>query len=293
MQSQGWDPKKIKDTQELIMTGVVKSEDLKQMEIDRQAYKAKHGVDPPWAGSPTAWKQDIANTQELNASVNKARETHATVLPTLTDMKNRIASIKQNPNLDKLLSDPVKRQQAQLLLNADPTTPWATVLKLLPAGSKSLSQEELNLVSDIRQLNGQEYGAALQTLHQTRPAASEVAAMKTGIGQTQALELDPKAYRDQALDSLDDYIKTEIATSYGASQNFKDMPEEYRPYVNPQFVKGGSRHLEDSGSDDWADKVKPGAEEIETARKAIVSGKKTRAQVDRWMRAHGMRAEGY
>ena len=58
------------------------------------------------------------------------------------------------------------------------------LIKTLPAGKPVLNSQEMQLVSQIRQLNGQEYAEALNTLHQTRPAASEITAMKTGIGQT-------------------------------------------------------------------------------------------------------------
>ena len=125
----------------------------------------------------------------------------------------------------------------------------------------------MQLVSQIRQLNGQEYAEALNTLHQTRPAASEITAMKTGIGQTQSIsEMDADSYRKQALDPLSEGVKTTIGNSYGASQQLKNMPSEYRTFVSPQFLAGGSRALENNGSESWAAGTQITPEEVQTAK---------------------------
>jgi hypothetical protein len=186
----GWDPKKIKDTQELIMTGVVKSEDLKQMELDRQAYKTKHGVDPPWAGDPSGWKQSVQNTAQLNESVNAARDTHGKNIGAVTDMNNRVEAIKKSPALDGLLkSSGLKKQAAKSLLLTDPLTPINTLIQSLPAGV-SFTPEERGVIDNIRQLKGQEYGTALQRLSMSRPAASEITGIQQGLGQIQNFDLD-------------------------------------------------------------------------------------------------------
>ena len=276
MQQQGWDPQRIKDTQNLIMTGVVKSQDLAQMELDRQAYKAKHGVDPSWAGNPSAWRQSVQNTAQLNESVNAARDVHGKNIATITDMNNRVQAIKNNPALDSVLnSSGLKKQAAKSLLLTDPLTPINTLIQSLPAGV-SFSPAELGVIDNIRQLKGQEYGAALQRLSMARPAAAEITGIQNGLGQVQNLDLDPKTYKEQALDDMDEMLKTARANSFGASQNFRDMPEDLRPYADPQYLKGGTRNLEGSGSEDWADKVKMAPEEIAAAHKLIASGKMAR-----------------
>lgn len=298
MQSQGWDPKKIKDTQELIMTGVVKSEDLKQMELDRQAYKTKHGVDPPWAGDPSGWKQSVQNTAQLNESVNAARDTHGKNIGAVTDMNNRVEAIKKSPALDGLLkSSGLKKQAAKSLLLTDPLTPINTLIQSLPAGV-SFTPEERGVIDNIRQLKGQEYGTALQRLSMSRPAASEITGIQQGLGQIQNFDLDPATYREQALDQMDDMLKTVRANSYGASQNFNDMPEDLRPYADPQYTKGGTRNLEGSGSEGWADKVKATPEEEAQAQQMLKpasegGGGKTRDQVARWFRSHGVHLKGF
>ena len=60
--------------------------------------------------------------------------------------------------------------------------------------------------------------------------------------------MSPDAYKQQALDPLNEYVKTGRANSFGASQNLKDIPDELKPYVDPQYLKGGSRNIEGSGS---------------------------------------------
>jgi hypothetical protein len=239
---------------------------------DAVSYRSSHyGQQAPWVGpggvNVQKYNQWVADQQELSGSVAKAASAHADAVPTLVSMQNRIDSVKNNPALDSLMSSQAKKDQAQLLLNSDPNAPWAVVIKTIPAGQLALNSQEMQLVSQIRQLNGQEYAEALNTLHQTRPAASEITAMKTGIGQTQSIsELDADSYRKQALDPLSEGVKTTIGNSYGASQLLKNMPAEYRTFVNPEFLSGGARALENNGSEGWAASTQITPEELQTAK---------------------------
>jgi hypothetical protein len=70
------------------------------------------------------------------------------------------------------------------------------------------------------------------------------------------------------------------------------MEPDLRTYVNPTFTKGGRRNVEGSGSEDWADKVKPPPEEIEKAKAAIARGV-ARPDVERLMRSRGFRPMGF
>lgn len=295
MQQQGWDPQRIKDTQSLIMTGVVKNQDLQQMELDRQAYKTKHGVDPPWAGDPTAWKQSVINTQQLNESVNGAREIHGKNIAAVNDMNNRVREIKNNPALDGLLKERgYKKQAAQNLLLSDPLTPLNVLIKSNFPGV-TFTEEEKALIDNIRQLRGQEYMASVQKLGMSRPTQAEISGIQNGFGQVQNLDLDPDTYKTR-LDEMDEALKSLRANSFGASQNFNDMPtsgdDDLRPYVDEQYTKGGTRNLEGSGSEAWADKVKATPEQEAQAAEEVKAGH-SRSEVARYYRQHGVRLKGY
>jgi hypothetical protein len=70
------------------------------------------------------------------------------------------------------------------------------------------------------------------------------------------------------------------------------MDPDLRTYVNPYFTKGGRANVEGSGSEDWADKVKPPPEEIARAKAAIEKGA-SRKVIERIMRSKGFRPMGF
>ena len=297
----GWSPDDIAQAQRLITTGMLPA-DVIPMQTAALAWQKNHRNQKlPWdPNDPGSYKQYVANQAELNSSAAEAAKVHSTAAPTLIDMQHRVEAIKANPALDSMMSNQAKKDQAQLLLTSDPNLPLAVVIKtLVPSGKMALNPEELQLVSEIRQLNGQEYAAALGSLHQTRPAEKEIAAIRSGIGQTQNIsEMSADGYRTQALDNLtENVIKPSIGTSYGASQLLGDMPAEYRTYVPPEFLDGGGRALDNNGSKDWAAGTKITPEEVQTAKnwqKPTSQGGQglTHAQAVAKVREMGIRPDG-
>ena len=92
-------------------------------------------------------------------------------------------------------------------------------------------------------------------------------------------------------------MKTTIGNSYGASQQLKNMPAEYRTFVSPQFLAGGSRALENNGSESWAGATQITPEEVQTAKQwqlPVAQGGKglSHAQAVAKVREMGIRPDG-
>jgi hypothetical protein len=267
------------------------------------ARRARNAGKPlPWdPNSPNSYKQYVANQAELNDTASKAAVVHGNNIKMVTDMSNRIQEIKNSPALDSILNSVgLKKQAAVTILKSPLTDPTSMLVKSLPAGI-GFSQDEISVLDNLRQLNGQQYAAALHALGLTRPSEREIEGINQGLGQTANLDMDPKTYRSQALDPMDDLVKTMRANSYGASQNFNDMPKDLRTFVDPQFIAGGTRNLDGSGSESWADSTKMSDEEIQAANKLLTSGKInpetkapwTRHDVEQMIRAEGKRPTGF
>jgi conjugal transfer/entry exclusion protein len=105
------------------------------------------------------------------------------------------------------------------------------------------------------------------------------------------IELAPKDYWDR-VDHLVDQTKTIRANAHGAAQEFDTMDPDLRTYVNPTFLKGGGQNVQGSGSEAWANAVKPPQSEIDGAKAAVARGV-PRSVVDARVRAHGYRPMGY
>ena len=124
-----------------------------------------------------------------------------------------------------------------------------------------------------------------------RFSTQEVSNVSKGMDTLLNIELDPKDYQEN-LDKLLDETKTIRANSHGAAQDLDTMDPELRTYVNPSFVKGGRRNVEGSGSEEWADKVKPPQSMIDDAKVAIEKGA-SRREIEKEFRAKGFRPMGF
>ena len=70
------------------------------------------------------------------------------------------------------------------------------------------------------------------------------------------------------------------------------MDPDLRTYVNPTFTKGGRRNVEGSGSEDWADKVKPPPEEIDSGEGVRSRKGPLARRLSRRMRSKGYPPDG-
>jgi len=70
------------------------------------------------------------------------------------------------------------------------------------------------------------------------------------------------------------------------------MDPDLRTYVNPTFTKGGRANVENSGSEDWADKVKPPQKMIDDAKEALAKGVARRV-LEKEFRKQGFRPMGF
>jgi hypothetical protein len=64
-------------------------------------------------------------------------------------------------------------------------------------------------------------------------------------------------------------MKTIRGNSYGGAQDFNNMPEDLRTYVNPVFLKGGNRNQRGPRIGGLADKVKSTQDDIAKAKTMV------------------------
>jgi hypothetical protein len=276
------------------------------MDMAQKKWRDEHPGEPDsnmkWkTNDPASYAQYIANQEELNKSVATAAETHGHNIGMVTDMNNRIESVQKDPELKTLLNEPgLKKTVAKSLINDSTLTPTNILAQSLPAGI-SFSPGEMRVIDNLRQLKGGQYANALHALGLSRPSEREIEGINSGLGQITNLDLDYNTYKEQGLGQMGDMVKTMMGNSYGASQNFKDMPDYLKTYVDPQYVAGGTRALEKNGSEGWAGSTKMSPDEIKEAQGLLTSGKInpetgqpwTRRDVDRLVRSEGKRPTGY
>ena len=278
---------------------------------DALSYKQRTGKDAPWVHNGVIdqndYNQYIQNRAELNKSVQESSAAHGQNIDKVTEFQHRVEALKNNAGLGEVLnySGAYKDMAKWMLAQPEGATPTISdAIRAVPQWTgMTMSPSALAAIAELRQLRGQEYSTALHSIG-SRFSSQEVAGVKSGMDQLGSLEMSPDDYQEQGLDRLIDDTKTIRGTSYGASQDFANMPknpdgDDLRTYVNPIFTKGGSRNIEGSGSEDWADQTKMAPEEQAAASKLIGSknnatGKPwTRQEVITMLRKEGKRPSGF
>ena len=270
-------------------------------------YVDRHGVLPPWHDDLAQYKQHVADQGALSTEVQEAAGRHSSYIKQATQFSNLISDIKSDPALDTLLSTPgeagrLKRAAAQIIIGSDPSTPVPLVLNSLPQDlmGVTFNDKEKELLGKMREAGGKQYGAALKSIGLSKPTGAEAAAIDKGLSQVNNLSPSADAYRENALNPLGDLIDTQIGTSYGLSHNLKTMPAKFRTYVPPEYLEGGTRHLENypsDGSGEWGKSMSMDEADQAAANNALLKRKInpdtgrpfTRYELDQYWRKHGKR----
>ena len=154
------------------------------------AYKQRTGKDAPWVSggvvNQQAYEQYNRDQQNIHTSADEAGKVHGSVNFSLGQMSNRIDDIKNNPNLPTLLNKfQGQKAIAQQILDSRPTDPISGVVKALPLPSGVTLSQGRNRAP--RQHSAAKRPAirraALNSLHLSRPAASEIEGINQGLSQ--------------------------------------------------------------------------------------------------------------
>jgi hypothetical protein len=231
---------------------------------DAVSYRSTHGgKQAPWVGpggvnvqAYNQWSKDqgTISDNQATAAVNLSSSLQAT-----DTLRQKLTDLKTNPGLAKILNAPNDSPLKQAAWNAinDPDPNWQknivqTVLINDP--------QALQAISELKEINGQEYTSALHSLlgHGLRPSQTEVGAVREGFGQTKNVNLfgNIKDYTAQAINPLLTRLDEAQAEGYGASGQIQNAPARIQPFIDKTYLSGGKMHLDDgSAPQPWESQI--------------------------------------
>jgi hypothetical protein len=264
--------------------------------------EAQMNWDEKHPGQPTPWNrndvesfkqyQQDQNTRKTNAQEFNSKN-HGMQIDKVTDFQHRVESLKTDPGMVQIMNNPNAYRQAMkwIMQHKDDTEEQlAAAMPDWLASIAGYTPEVKNALTQLQLLRSRNYSNAMHSIGQ-RFSTQEVQNVSKGMDELLNLELSPKDYQE-GLDHLVDETKTIRANSHGAAQDFDTMDPDLRTYVNPTFTKGGRANVENSGSEDWADKVKPPQKMIDDAKEALAKGVARRV-LEKEFRKQGFRPMGF
>jgi len=257
--------------------------------------RGKPDSEMPWTvndpESYKQWSQD-QGVRKINAQ-EFASKNHGMQIGKVTDFQHQVEGLKTDPGMNEIMANPNVYRQAMKWIMQHKDDNEEQLAAAMPDWLSSIAHytpQVKNALVKLQMLRSRDYSNAMHSIGQ-RFSTQEVQNVSKGMDSLLNLELSKDDY-NEGLDHLLDETKTIRANSHGAAQEFETMDPELRTYVNPTFVKGGRANVSGSGSEDWADKVKPPKSEIDAAKAALDKGV-PRPVVERRMRAHGFRPMGF
>jgi len=154
----------------------------------------------------------------------------------LTDVRGKIAAIQSNPELDKVLQNP-------LLLSAVKAAKEGTLTSAISSGAQSAfasaTPEQKQLVNDILDLSDPDYIKALQG-KSSAFSQGDVLPITTALTSLGRLGTAPKQYKGMLTSALD-AIDNARANTYGASGQLDLIPDDdMRQRVSQNYLPGGA-----------------------------------------------------
>jgi hypothetical protein len=288
----GGAPNPITDIGKQIVSGVGGQQDMTAAQMD---WDTKHPGQPtPWnRNDPESFKRYTQDLTERQTSAQDFGKIHGSSIDKVTEFQHRVEALKTDPGMQQIMDKPNFYKQALQWLQAHKGDTPEMAAQAAPEWAAQIAgftPEVKNALTEIQLLRSRDYANAMHSIGQ-RFSTQEVQNVSKGMDTLLDTQLSKDDY-NAGLDRLIDETKTIRANSHGAAQDFDTMDPDLRTYVNPTFTKGGRRNVEGSGSEDWADKVKPPPEEIEKAKAAIARGV-ARPDVERLMRSRGFRPMGF
>lgn len=229
-----------------------------QMVFDQINYRNSHkGQDAPWANNIAAYNQHKADDATLSKNVDEAQGDVAAHSAKIETLRNKISGLQNDPDLARVLaldqSSPEKIAFANALNSNEENWRKAAI------ESGLIDPGALRVLSELKEINGQEYANSLDSLmgHGLRPSQTEVGAVREGMGQTKNVKnfSSIKDYTEQAIKPMLTRLDEAEATAYGAANAYDAMPARLRPFVHKVYLPGGGRNKEGSGAEGWAGTV--------------------------------------
>ena len=286
----GGAPNPITDVGKQIIAGVGGQPDMTSAQMD---WDTKNPGQPtPWnRNDPESYKQYMAdqNTRKVNAQ-EFASQKHGMQIDKVTDFQHRVEALKTDPGMVTLMNAPNAYKAAIDWIRKNPDSTEAQLANALP-DTMLYPPEVKHALAELQLLRSRDYANAMHSIGQ-RFSTQEVQNVSKGMDTLLNIELGPKDYND-GLDNLVGDTKTIRANSHGAAQEFDTMDPDLRTYVNPTFLKGGRANVAGSGSEDWADKVKPPQSMIDDAKDAIENHGVARKVIEAEFRKKGFRPTGF
>jgi hypothetical protein len=234
-----------------VMAKVAGPGEAAQMIADQKNYQDTHnGQLPPWANNLAAYKQYTVN----EAAKETDRQTASTELVDKNEatqtLKDDLSELKDSPGLHSIMTTPGKRDVALKAMNDSTTTDIPSMM-----ARWGLSNDEAKAVALLRRIGGATTETAMRGMAGTgtRVTQAEVGPLKDAITMTQNLNQSYEDYIHGAVNNAITKTKRAIAANYGNTGNVKNMPDEYKPWLNDAFKKDGQLYKEGSGADDIPD----------------------------------------
>lgn len=238
---------------------------------DAMAYKARTGKDAPWVVNgqidQRAYKQFGINEAAKEQDRGNAAHTLAENEVAAQELRTGLESIRDNPALQDMLNNPLKRSLAISIMKDPDATDVLSIVK-----KYGLSNDEAQILATLRRITGQSTATALHSLvgTGTRVTQQEVGPLKDAISSVLNLNQDFDHYLHNAVNPFITKIKKTVANSYGASGNLAHMDPELEPWLHPIYRKGGELFKEGGGAESIPDLGPAPPDTIAEAKKVVL-----------------------
>ncbi len=266
---------------------------------DAASYRTTHGGNAaPWVGPGGVNVQAYNQWAKDQGAVSDAQTTAATNLSSslqTTDMlRQKLTDLQSNQGLAKILAAPADSPLKTAAWNAinSQDQNWQTTFIQNAAVN---DPEMLKAISELKEINGQEYTGAIHSLlgHGLLPSQTEVTAVREGFGQTKNVNLfgNMQDYNAQAIAPLLTRLDEAQAEGYGSSGQVQNAPARLRPFIDKTYLTGGKMHLDDGAApQDWEGSIhKPLPPDVAAAAQAKMAQNPKNAFAIR----DGLRRQGY
>ncbi len=278
-----------------LITANVAGPEAAAMVADQIKYRQTHqGQEAPWKNNYQGYKQWSADQKTISDNQSTAASNLSSSLQATDTLRQKLTDLQGNPGLQKILNAPNDSPMKQAAWNAlnDPDPNWQ---KNVAYSVLINDPQALAAISELKEINGQEYTSALHSLlgHGLRPSQTEVGAVREGFGQTKNLNLfgSMKDYNAQAIQPLLTRLDEAQAEGYGSSGQAQNAPERLRPFIDKTYLTGGKMHLDDGAAPlPWESQVhKPMPANLAAAAQARIAKEPGNAFAIR----DGLRRQGF
>jgi hypothetical protein len=215
--------------------------------------KGKPDSAMPWrVNDPSSFRQFTENERQKETDRGQAAGQLANIVNTTQTIQGDLESIREDPGLQKILSNGARREIATKALTAN-TSEWEDII-----ARNLLDPDEKRVVAKLRQIRGGQTADALHSLvgTGTRVTQQEVMPLQDSLGTVQNLNQTYEDYIRNAINPAIKRAKQTMGNAHGAAGTFVGMDPQYNFWTNPVYRKGGELFKKGSGAENFGD-LKP------------------------------------